>query len=42
MGGIAEVTYGLMAHKVIVTVGELHGADIDNYLILTPRAAPAC
>src|ERR1700759_4582692 len=35
MGGMMEVTYGLMAHKVIVTVGELHGADVDNYLILT-------
>ena len=33
MGGIMEVTYGLMAHKVIVTVGELHGADVENYLI---------
>jgi S-(hydroxymethyl)glutathione dehydrogenase / alcohol dehydrogenase len=37
MGGIAEATYGLMAHKVIVTVGELHGKDVDNYLLLTAK-----
>jgi S-(hydroxymethyl)glutathione dehydrogenase/alcohol dehydrogenase len=37
MGGIMEVTHGLMAHKVVVTVGELHGADIDNYMILTAK-----
>ena len=37
MGGMMDVTYGLMAHKVIVTVGELQGADIDNYLILTQK-----
>ena len=35
--GIAEVTAGLMAHKVIVTVGELHGEDIDNYLNITAK-----
>ncbi|MGV0634387.1 NDMA-dependent alcohol dehydrogenase [Mycolicibacillus trivialis] len=38
MGGIMEVTHGLMARKVIVTVGEVHGADIDNYMILTAKA----
>jgi S-(hydroxymethyl)glutathione dehydrogenase/alcohol dehydrogenase len=35
--GIAEATAGLMAKKVIVTVGELHGADIDNYVNLTSK-----
>jgi S-(hydroxymethyl)glutathione dehydrogenase / alcohol dehydrogenase len=37
LAGIAEVTYGLMATKTIVTVGELHGADVDNYLNLTSK-----
>jgi S-(hydroxymethyl)glutathione dehydrogenase / alcohol dehydrogenase len=37
MAGIAEVTWGLMAKKVIVTVGELQGADIDNYMNLTSK-----
>jgi S-(hydroxymethyl)glutathione dehydrogenase/alcohol dehydrogenase len=37
MGGMMEVTAGLMAKKVIVTVGEVHGADIDNYMILTSK-----
>ena len=37
LAGIAEVTHGLMAHKVIVTVGELHGADIDNYVNITAK-----
>jgi S-(hydroxymethyl)glutathione dehydrogenase / alcohol dehydrogenase len=36
-GGIAEVTTGLMAKKVIVTVGELHGADVDSYINLTSK-----
>jgi S-(hydroxymethyl)glutathione dehydrogenase/alcohol dehydrogenase len=35
--GMAEATAGLMAKKVIVTVGELHGADIDNYVNLTSK-----
>ena len=35
--GMAEVTYGLMAHKVVVTVGELHGADVDSYLNITQK-----
>jgi S-(hydroxymethyl)glutathione dehydrogenase / alcohol dehydrogenase len=36
-GGIAEATAGLMAKKVIVTVGELHGSDVDNYVNLTSK-----
>jgi S-(hydroxymethyl)glutathione dehydrogenase/alcohol dehydrogenase len=35
--GIAEVTAGFMAHKVIVTVGELKGEDIDSYLMITAK-----
>ena len=35
--GVGEVTYGLMARKVIITVGELRGADVDNYLTLTAK-----
>ena len=42
MAGIAEVTAGGMAKKIIITVGELNGEDIDNYLNLhRPRAARA-
>ena len=37
MAGIAEVTSGLMAKKVIVTVGELKGEDVDSYLNLTSK-----
>lgn len=37
MMGIAEATAGLMAKKVIVTVGELKGEDIDTYLNLTAK-----
>ena len=37
MGGIAEVTAGGMAKKMIVTVGELHGEDVDNYLNITSK-----
>jgi S-(hydroxymethyl)glutathione dehydrogenase / alcohol dehydrogenase len=36
--GIAETTMGLMAHKVVVTVGEVHGEDIDSYLNITAKA----
>jgi S-(hydroxymethyl)glutathione dehydrogenase/alcohol dehydrogenase len=36
-GGVAEVTQGLMAKKVIVTVGELDGKDVDNYVNLTSK-----
>ncbi|AGC64629.1 MULTISPECIES: NDMA-dependent alcohol dehydrogenase [Mycobacterium] len=35
--GIAEVTYGLMAKKVVITVGELQGSDIDTYLAITSK-----
>jgi S-(hydroxymethyl)glutathione dehydrogenase/alcohol dehydrogenase len=37
MMGIAETTAGLMAKKVIVTVGEVDGADVDNYLNITSK-----
>ncbi|WP_343602078.1 NDMA-dependent alcohol dehydrogenase [Mycobacterium sp.] len=37
LGGIMEVTYGLMAKKVIITVGEVKGADIENYMIMTAK-----
>ncbi|HEV7422979.1 MAG TPA: NDMA-dependent alcohol dehydrogenase [Mycobacterium sp.] len=36
-GGVAEVTQGLMAKKVIVTVGELDGKDVDSYVNLTSK-----
>lgn len=35
--GIAEVTCGLMAQKVIITVGKLDGADVDSYLTITAK-----
>ncbi|MET0450554.1 MAG: zinc-binding dehydrogenase, partial [Mycobacterium sp.] len=35
--GIAEVTWGLMSKQVIVTVGELKGADVDTYVNLTSK-----
>jgi S-(hydroxymethyl)glutathione dehydrogenase / alcohol dehydrogenase len=35
--GIAEATAGLMAKKVVVTVGELKGADIDSYVNITSK-----
>lgn len=35
--GIAEVTYGLMAQKLIITVGKLDGADVDSYLTITAK-----
>ncbi|GAB7146130.1 NDMA-dependent alcohol dehydrogenase [Mycobacterium riyadhense] len=37
VAGIAQVTYGLMAHKVILTVGELDGSDMDAYLTITAK-----
>ena len=37
MAGVAEATEGRMAAKTIVTVGELHGEDIDNYLNITSK-----
>jgi S-(hydroxymethyl)glutathione dehydrogenase/alcohol dehydrogenase len=36
-GGVAEVTQGLMAKKVIVTVGELDGKNVDHYVNLTSK-----
>jgi len=36
-GGVAEATQGLMAKKVIVTVGELDGKNVDNYVNLTSK-----
>ena len=38
MAGIAQETQGFMAKKVIVTVGELNGADIDSYLTITSKS----
>jgi S-(hydroxymethyl)glutathione dehydrogenase / alcohol dehydrogenase len=35
---MAEATQGLMAKKVIVTVGEVHGADVDSYMSITAKA----
>jgi S-(hydroxymethyl)glutathione dehydrogenase/alcohol dehydrogenase len=37
MAGVAEVTQGMMAKKTIITVGELKGADVDNYLNITSK-----
>jgi S-(hydroxymethyl)glutathione dehydrogenase / alcohol dehydrogenase len=37
LAGMPDVTHGLMAHKVVVTVGELHGADVDSYLGITAK-----
>ena len=37
MAGVAEVTNGRMAHKTIVTVGELKGEDIDHYMNITAK-----
>jgi S-(hydroxymethyl)glutathione dehydrogenase/alcohol dehydrogenase len=37
MMGIAELTAGLMAHKTIVTVGEVKGEDVDNYMNITAK-----
>jgi S-(hydroxymethyl)glutathione dehydrogenase / alcohol dehydrogenase len=36
--GIAEVTAGFMAKKVIVTVGEVDGGDVDNYMNMTSKS----
>jgi S-(hydroxymethyl)glutathione dehydrogenase/alcohol dehydrogenase len=35
--GIAAVTAGLMAKKVIVTVGEVHGQDVDGFMNITAK-----
>ncbi|MDW5612176.1 MULTISPECIES: NDMA-dependent alcohol dehydrogenase [Mycolicibacterium] len=37
MAGVAEVTQGRMASKTIITTGELHGEEIDNYLNITAK-----
>ncbi len=37
LSGVASVTAGLMAKKVIVTVGEVRGEDVDSYLNLTSK-----
>jgi S-(hydroxymethyl)glutathione dehydrogenase / alcohol dehydrogenase len=37
MGGIAEATHGLMSQKVIVTVGQAQGEDVDDYLAVTAK-----
>jgi S-(hydroxymethyl)glutathione dehydrogenase / alcohol dehydrogenase len=34
---IAELTSGRMAHKVIVTVGRINGADVESYLTITAK-----
>jgi len=36
--GIGEVTAGFMAHKVVVTVGDLKGEDVENYMMITAKA----
>ena len=35
--GIMELTAGRMAHKVIVTVGRINGADVETYLSVTAK-----
>ncbi|MGH3561480.1 MAG: NDMA-dependent alcohol dehydrogenase [Mycobacterium sp.] len=37
LAGITEATFGLMAKKVIITVGEVKGEDIENYMIMTAK-----
>ncbi|HQV20165.1 MAG TPA: zinc-binding dehydrogenase, partial [Gordonia sp. (in: high G+C Gram-positive bacteria)] len=37
-GKIAELTYGHMCQKVIVTVGEVHGKDVDTWMGITAKA----
>jgi S-(hydroxymethyl)glutathione dehydrogenase / alcohol dehydrogenase len=34
---IADLTAGRMAHKVIVTVGRISGADVESYLSITAK-----
>ncbi len=36
--GIAEATGGFMCKKVIVTVGELQGSDVENYMMITAKS----
>ena len=43
MADIAGITAGGMCKKVIVTVGEVHGKDIDDWMNLTLQGgAPVC
>ena len=35
--GIAQVTAGQMAKKVIITVGKVDGKDVDTYLMITAK-----
>ena len=37
LAAIAEVTAGRLAHKVIVTVGRVNGADVESYLAVTAK-----
>jgi S-(hydroxymethyl)glutathione dehydrogenase/alcohol dehydrogenase len=37
LAGIAEATCGRMAHKVIVTVGRINGADVESYVSATAK-----
>jgi S-(hydroxymethyl)glutathione dehydrogenase/alcohol dehydrogenase len=37
LGGVFDVTDGKMATKVIVAAGQVHGTDVDNWLILTAK-----
>ena len=37
IAGVADVTHGLMARKVIVAVGDVDGKDVDSWLILTAK-----
>ena len=37
-GAIAETTHGAMCRKVIVTVGEVHGKDVDSWMGITAKA----
>ncbi|MCB0924156.1 MAG: NDMA-dependent alcohol dehydrogenase [Mycobacterium sp.] len=36
--GIAEATGGFMCKKVIVTVGELQGTDVESYMMITSKS----
>lgn len=36
--GIAEATGGFMCKKVIVTVGELQGSDVESYMMITSKS----
>jgi S-(hydroxymethyl)glutathione dehydrogenase / alcohol dehydrogenase len=37
LAGIADATGGRMAHKVIVTVGRINGADVETYVSATAK-----